>query len=159
MTNEEIAALLARHTADEREVFELSLIRLDAGRATYGPLHAEDGRDDAAEALAEAIDLTHYLAKGLVRVRRMVSRLAAEEARRAEFWGRLDRDLAELRGAHPEAATDAVLEPVDQRTEAPPVPALPAEVRRAPNGAKLCSEPGCPSLARRRGLCQRHGRG
>ncbi len=32
-------------------------------------------------------------------------------------------------------------------------------VRRSPKGAKLCNVPGCTSLARRNGRCQRHGVG
>lgn len=67
---DEIAKRIAALEADEREIVETLLNRMEAGRKTYGPWMVNDGRDFAAEALEEVIDALHYCAAHLVQLSR-----------------------------------------------------------------------------------------
>ncbi len=66
-----LAERIERLPADERDIMEALLDRLEQGRADYGPWHVDDGRDNVAEAFDEILDAMHYTAAGLVRLRRM----------------------------------------------------------------------------------------
>ena len=61
---------IERLNEDEREVLFVILDRLEMGRANYGPLDLEDGRDWEAEWLDEAIDGFAYAAMRTVQIRR-----------------------------------------------------------------------------------------
>ena len=67
--------------ADEREIVESILARIDAGRSDYGAWDSGDGRDYPAEALAEVIDALNYCGAELVRLRR-AGRLGGMRTRR-----------------------------------------------------------------------------
>lgn len=54
---------------------EMLVERLDSGRKLYGPWEVDDQRDNLAEALEEALDLSNYLAAELVRLRRLAATL------------------------------------------------------------------------------------
>jgi len=66
--------------ADEREICEALLSRLERGRKQYGPWRVDDGRDYPSEAYEEVLDGLHYVAADLVRRRR------AEGARRRRVY-------------------------------------------------------------------------
>jgi DNA polymerase-3 subunit epsilon len=57
--------------ADERQICETLLFRLEQGRKQYGPWHVDDGRNYPSEAYAEVLDGLHYVAAELVRRRRL----------------------------------------------------------------------------------------
>jgi DNA polymerase-3 subunit epsilon len=57
--------------ADERQICETLLSRLEQGRKQYGPWRVDDGRDYPSEAYAEVLDGLHYIAAELVRRRRL----------------------------------------------------------------------------------------
>ena len=57
--------------ADERQICDALLGRLEQGRRQYGPWHVDDGRDYPSEAYAEVLDGLHYAAAGLVRRRNL----------------------------------------------------------------------------------------
>ncbi len=64
--------------ADERQICEALLARLEQGRGQYGPWRVDDGRDYPSETYAEVLDGLHYIAAELVRQRRR----AADRRRR-----------------------------------------------------------------------------
>jgi len=74
MTEHRLACLLRHLDGDETDVAALLLERLDGGRATYGVLDVDDGRDWLDEALCEILDKSIYLACELVRLRRRLRR-------------------------------------------------------------------------------------
>ncbi len=59
--------------ADERQICDALLGRLEQGRRQYGPWRVDDGRDYPSEAYAEVLDGLHYTAAELVRRRRRES--------------------------------------------------------------------------------------
>jgi DNA polymerase-3 subunit epsilon len=66
--------------ADERQICETLLSRLERGRKQYGPWRVDDGRDYPSEAYEEVLDGLHYVAAELVRQRRV------ERARRRRVY-------------------------------------------------------------------------
>jgi DNA polymerase-3 subunit epsilon len=66
--------------ADERQICEALLARLEQGRKEYGPWRVDDGRDYPSEAYEEVLDGLHYVAAELVRQRRV------ERARRRRVY-------------------------------------------------------------------------
>jgi hypothetical protein len=67
---EKLAARIELLSADELEILETLLSRLEKGRKCYGPWMVNDGRDYDAEALAEVMDALHYCAARLVQLNR-----------------------------------------------------------------------------------------
>jgi len=66
--------------ADERQICDALLGRLEQGRRQYGPWRVDDGRDYPNETYAEVLDGLHYVAAELVRRRRL------EAARRRRVY-------------------------------------------------------------------------
>ncbi len=67
---EQLAKRIAGLEADEREILEAMLDRLEKGRQTYGPWLVNDGRNYRSEAFSEVIDALHYCAAGLLQLSR-----------------------------------------------------------------------------------------
>jgi hypothetical protein len=65
-----LAEAIARMPADERQIIEQLVTRMEKGRRGYGPWHVSDGRDYPVEALLEVLDALHYCAAELVRLSR-----------------------------------------------------------------------------------------
>lgn len=63
--------ILRNLEADEQQIAEAALVRLNQGRMVYGPWQVKDSRDYPEEALEEIIDALHYCAAELVRLRRL----------------------------------------------------------------------------------------
>ncbi|MCA9645682.1 MAG: hypothetical protein KC492_33555 [Myxococcales bacterium] len=59
--------------ADERQIADSLLGRLEQGRSVYGPWRVEDGRDYPSEAYEEVLDALHYVAAKLVQLNRRES--------------------------------------------------------------------------------------
>ncbi len=57
--------------ADERQIIDALLARLQMGRSQYGNWKVVDGRNYPSEAYAEMLDGMHYLAAELVKLRRL----------------------------------------------------------------------------------------
>ncbi len=67
---ETLAERIERLPADERSIIEVLLSRLEQGRDDYGPWSVDDDRNYGEEAFLEVLDGLHYVAAGLVRIRK-----------------------------------------------------------------------------------------